>query len=182
MLRTMIHDMPWEKIQAEYDSGLTIRDICKITPTCFKTISKAKKLGLFKTRSQSEAGKLSRINKPRDYSEFRKNRSELVNYRANCSFKFNLKDFPNEFDFLLIEKHGWYLPKNRGNNLFGVSRDHAVSVRYGFDNNIPPEHLAHPANCVLMQHNKNVSKGIKNTISYEELLLKIETWNKKYGL
>lgn len=110
----------------------------------------------------------------------RENRPALINYRADCAFKFNLKDYPDEFDFTLIEIYGWYKAKNRGNNLNGVSRDHMVSVRHGFDNNIPAEHLSHPANCRLILHNDNISKGTQNFITYEELLNRIAEWNKKY--
>jgi len=127
--------------------------------------------------SQSCAAKFS--SKKRN-AEARLKRSALKNYRADCAFKFNLADYPDEFDFMLIEQYGWYKAKNRGNNLQGVSRDHMVSVRYGFDNNIPAEHLSHPANCKLIRHGENVSKGKKNSISYEELLEKIKTWNRKY--
>lgn len=182
MKRTLINDMPWEQIQSDYDSGLSTRDLCKKYVMSGKTIAKARTLKLFTSRSLSEAGKVTQMMKPRDYSEVRKHRSSLVNYRADCSFKFNLADYPDEFDFTLIESYGWYKPKNRGNNLTGVSRDHAVSVRYGFDNNLPAEHLAHPANCVLMQHGKNVSKGKNITMSYEELLKRIAAWDKKYNL
>jgi len=111
----------------------------------------------------------------------RANRPALVNYRADCKFKFGLSDYPAEFDFALIEEHGWYKPKNRGDNLTGVSRDHMVSVRYGFDNNIPAEHLRHPANCRLLTHSKNVSKGINNSVTYDELLLRIAKWDLKYN-
>jgi len=104
----------------------------------------------------------------------------IKSYRADCAFKFSLNDYPEEFNFTLIETYGWYKPKNKGDNLTGVSRDHAVSVRYGLDNNLPAAHLAHPANCVLMQHGKNVSKGTANSITYEELLNKISEWDKKY--
>jgi hypothetical protein len=114
------------------------------------------------------------------YAKAREMRTALENYRADCAFKFNLSDFPDEFDFALIETHGWYKPKNRGNNLFGVSRDHAVSVRYGFDNNLPAEHLAHPANCVLMRHGENVSKYTSNSMSYDDLLDRITKWDIKY--
>lgn len=114
------------------------------------------------------------------HKKARENRPALINYRKDCAFNFNLADYPEEFDFTLIEQFGWYKPKNKGNNLSGVSRDHLVSVRYGFDNNLPPEHLAHPANCALMQHGDNVSKGIKNSISYEDLLKRIDIWNSKY--
>ena len=105
----------------------------------------------------------------------------IKSYRADCAFKFSLNDYPEEFNFTLIETYGWYKPKNKGDNLFGISRDHAVSVRHGLDNNLPAAHLAHPANCVLMPHSKNVSKGTANSITYEELLNKISEWDMKYN-
>ena len=107
-------------------------------------------------------------------------RSAFSNYRADCSFNFSIKDYPSEFDFKLIEKYGWYSAKNRGNNLGGVSRDHMVSVKYGFVNNIPAEYIKHPANCKLLIHNENVSKGSKISITYEELLERIKLWDAKY--
>jgi len=62
--------------------------------------------------------------------------SEKNKYHNKCQFKFNLATYPNEFNFTLIEEHGWYKAKNHGDNPNGVSRDHIVSVKYGFDNNI----------------------------------------------
>ena len=90
-------------------------------------------------------------------------------------------DFPNEFDIVLVEQHGWYKATNRGNNLTGVSRDHIVSVRYGFDNGIDPSIISHPANCQLLQHGTNVSKGKKCDLTIEELFVKISNWNDKYN-
>jgi hypothetical protein len=104
----------------------------------------------------------------------------LSEYRRAASFKFNLSDYHTEFDFSLVKEHGWYSAKNRKDNLNGVSRDHMVSVRYGYDNNLPPEHIGHPANCRLVVHNHNVSKGSKNSISYEELLIRIKEWEDKH--
>lgn len=182
MKRLFINNMPWQDIQRHYDDGLSMRDLQEKFRISSKTLHKAKKLGLFTTRDLSSAMKLKLKNDPRDYSDVRQYRLPLENYRADCAFKFNLSDYPDEFDFTLIEIYGWYKPKNRGDNLNGVSRDHAVSVRYGFDNDLPAEHLAHPAKCVLMQHGENVSKGKKITMSYEELLKRIEEWDKKYGL
>jgi len=106
----------------------------------------------------------------------------LQEYRRLCAFKFNLADYPNEFDFDLIREYGWYKPKNKGNNLNGVSRDHLISVRYGFDNKIDPKILSHPANCKLMQHNNNVSKYTTCELSLEQLLERIDQWNEKYPL
>jgi hypothetical protein len=107
-------------------------------------------------------------------------KSSLKCYRALCEFKFSIKNYPDEFDTSLIEKHGWYLPTNRGNNLGGVSRDHIISVKFGYENNINPEMISHPANCRLVIHNENISKGSKCLYTVEELIAKIEEWNKKY--
>lgn len=119
-------------------------------------------------------------NRKRD-SKLRTTRTAFRNYRLDCQFQFSLNDYPDEFDFNLIEQHGWYLPKNRGDNLNGVSRDHMVSVKFGFDNSIPSEYIRHPANCKLLLHNSNVSKGPKNSITYGQLLERIQNWNTKYN-
>lgn len=118
----------------------------------------------------------------RDYKNFlsRSHRTPWINYRAECQFRFNIKDYPDEFDFALITQFGWYKASNRGNNLTGVSRDHMVSCRFGFDNQIPAEHIRHPANCKLMIHTENASKRTNNSITYNELLDRIKRWEKKY--
>lgn len=100
-------------------------------------------------------------------------------YRPLCEFRFNLNEYPNEFDFRLIEKHGWYSPTNKKNNLFGISRDHRYCVRDGFINKINPEIIKHPANCKLMIHSENNKKGHTNTITIGELLERIKKWNLK---
>lgn len=107
-------------------------------------------------------------------------KTTLAYYRKQCKFNFSLNDYPDEFDFRLIEQFGWYKAKNRGNNLSGISRDHIISVRYGFDNKIDPKIISHPANCQLMQHGKNVSKGTKCNLTIEELFDRINIWNDKY--
>jgi hypothetical protein len=147
----------------------TICIVCNNPFTYIKHYTKKDKLFCSKTCTTRKSAELKRLQRP-----------ALINYRADCAFKFNLSDFPDEFNFSLIEQCGWYRPKNRGNNLTGVSRDHMISVRYGFDNNIPTEHLSHPANCKLLQHGKNVSKGTKNSITYDELLIRIKEWDEKY--
>ncbi len=132
------------------------------------------------TSKRKQKNKIIRIRPPRLRSPIICDLTKLVEYRLACKFNFNLKDFPNEFDFSLIEKHGWYKPANKGNNLYGVSRDHMISVRYGFDNNIDPKILSHPANCKLLPHAENHAKHTKNSITLEELEIKIITWNIKY--
>ena len=116
-----------------------------------------------------------------EYERNHSKRTELEKYRDECSFRFALSDFPEEFDFSLIEEHGWYKAKNHGDNLYGVSRDHMVSVVYGFEHNIDPAIIAHPANCQLLVHSDNARKKDGCSITYEELLERIEKWEEKYG-
>jgi hypothetical protein len=101
-------------------------------------------------------------------------------YKYDTHFKFNLKDYPDEFDFSLIEVYGWYSPSNKKNNLGGVSRDHMLSVREGFELGIDPKLLSHPANCRLMIHNENISKNKNSSLTLYELLERIELFDKKY--
>lgn len=119
------------------------------------------------------------------YSQHRKNNvstsGSLSCYRSACAFRFNVYDYPEEFNLSLIETYGWYKAANRGNNLNGVSRDHIVSVRYGFDNNIDPSIIGHPANCQLLPHTENSKKFTNCHITIEELLKCIDKWDKKYG-
>jgi hypothetical protein len=111
----------------------------------------------------------------------RKNLSDLALYKAECRFQFSIKDFPEEFDFDLIREHGWYKAANHGNNLGGVSRDHMISVRWGFDHGILPILLRHPANCKLLVHSDNISKHKKCSLTVEELLDRIDAWDQAYG-
>lgn len=123
---------------------------------------------------------------PECYSQLRQNksnRSAKQQYRCQCSFKFNIEDYKDEFDFNLVEQYGWYSPSDSTKpNLEGVSKDHMISVNYGFEHNIDPKIISHPANCQLLKHTDNIRKNKKCSITLEELLEKIEQWNKKYGL
>lgn len=97
-------------------------------------------------------------------------------YRPKCDFKFSLNEYPDRFNFDLIEKYGWYSPTNKNNNLDGVSRDHIYSVRDGFENGISPDIISHPANCQLLIHSKNNTKNKYSEITIEKLLEKIKKW------
>jgi len=99
-------------------------------------------------------------------------------YKRECQFRFSLSDYPTKFDFSLIRKHGWYSAKNRGNNINGISRDHIISIRWGWEHGVDPKYISHPANCQLLLQRKNVSKGKKESISIDELKHRIDGWNK----
>lgn len=103
-------------------------------------------------------------------------------YRLQTVFKFNLNDYPEEFDFSLIKECGWYKAKNHGDNLNGISRDHMFSVSEGFKQGIDPYYISHPANCKLMKHEDNFKKNKYCSITKEELFQKVNEWNEKYGI
>ena len=103
-------------------------------------------------------------------------------YKRQCNFNFSLNNYPNEFDFSLIEKNGWYKAKNNGDNLYGVSRDHIFSINEAFKQKIDPYLISHPANCKLLLHSQNSSKSDFCGISIQELKKRIDEWNIKYGV
>jgi hypothetical protein len=97
-------------------------------------------------------------------------------YRYLCRFNFSISQFPIWFNGKIIEEHGWYSLEN----LNGVSRDHRISITDGWRNNIDPKFISHPANCVLLPHKQNQSKGFKSCISIQDLMEDIERFNKLY--
>ena len=110
----------------------------------------------------------------------RKHLNDYQKYYRDCQFKFALNEYPNEFDFSLIEKYGWYKAKNHGDNLNGVSRDHMFSIKEGFELGVDSKLISHPANCKLMIHVDNKKKHTKSSITVEELKTRISNWNLKY--
>lgn len=97
-------------------------------------------------------------------------------YRPLCEFDFDVKNFKNKFNTDLVDKFGWYSPRNKGNNIGGVSKDHLYSVKDGFINKISPDIIKHPANCELVKHLENQKKYNKSKITLQELLIRIENW------
>lgn len=97
-------------------------------------------------------------------------------YFDASSFKHGFKT-NSESQNQLLEEHGVY---NRISNPTGCVRDHLLSRRYGFDNNIDPAIIAHPANCEIVLHVENVRRAWQtsdNQITLEELLERIENWD-----
>ena len=104
---------------------------------------------------------------------------EKEQYWRECKFRFNFFDYPNEFDINLFETVGVY---NSETNANGISRDHLISVKFGYDNKINPKLISHPANCKLLRHTDNQKKNAKCAITIGELLNRIEEWDKKYNV
>lgn len=111
---------------------------------------------------------------------YRSNLTEYNRYRKECQFRFNLKDFPEEFDFELIKKYGMYKAKNRGNNPDGINRDHMFSILEGYRQNVDPYLISHPANCQLLLHSDNIKKRDKCSITLEQLKQRVCEWDERY--
>lgn len=106
-------------------------------------------------------------------------------YYTASRFRFNVYNYPEEFDLTLIDQYGWYTcpgkkRKKQIRNTSGVSRDHIISVSYGFANNIDPKIIAHPANCRIVLQSENKRKAGKCDITLVQLLEKIKLWEEKY--
>lgn len=99
-------------------------------------------------------------------------------YKSDCSFRFNVFDYPNLQGYELLQLKGLYHPES---NPTGVVRDHIMSREYGWRNNIPSHILAHPANCQIIGNAENLRKGAQSHITYDELLNRIELWNQQNG-
>ena len=110
------------------------------------------------------------------------NKTEIELYKRQCQFVFALNEFPNEFNFALINENGWYKAKNHGNNLGGITRDHMFSIKEGFRKQIDPYYISHPANCELMRQADNASKHSKCSINEKELMERITEWEKRNGV
>lgn len=101
-------------------------------------------------------------------------------YRPACNFKFNIYHYGNFFDLKSIKKYGWYKPKNRGNNLNGISKDHILSVCDGFRMKISPLIVSHQANCKLILHKENQIKHSKSSVKLDDLIKNIKNFEKHY--
>lgn len=108
-------------------------------------------------------------------------KTDKQKYYMEARFKFNVYNFPEKFDINLINTYGWYScpgkkRKNSPKNVNGVSRDHLVSISYGFKNNIDPKIISHPANCQIVLHSENKRKSENCKITLDELLERIKNW------
>lgn len=97
-------------------------------------------------------------------------------YKINCQFHFNLGDFPEEFELKKVRKM-FHPFKNK----HGYTRDHMLSIFDGFNQNIDPKIISHPANCKLIKHSKNSSKNKKSSITLNVLQERIIDWDRKYA-
>ena len=103
--------------------------------------------------------------------------SEKDIYYKNCQFKFDVFKHTKILGYELFKEHTWYHPIN---NVNGLTRDHMMSISYGYEHGIDPEMISHPANCQIMLALDNFKKNYKTSITYEQLKERIENWNTNF--
>ena len=92
----------------------------------------------------------------------------------------NLYDYPELFDIDELNRVGFvsFGGKRGGElNLDGLSRDHKVSVSYAIKNKCDPYYITHPLNCELMPHKRNKKKHGECSITYDELVSTIKSYD-----
>ena len=94
-------------------------------------------------------------------------------YRRKSTFSFSDDQIRRINGYDLFIKNGIY---NHRDNPNGVVKDHMVSKKFGFDNNIDPQIIGHPANCEFLTNSDNCRKNYYCSITLEELMRRIELW------
>ncbi len=107
------------------------------------------------------------------------NLTEREKYYKECAFTFNPYIYKHILGYDLLKKYSWYNTKDK---IDGLARDHRISRDFGFNNNVNPKLISHPANCEIMLHKNNSTKSKKCSITVEELKEAIKEWDTKYGI
>jgi hypothetical protein len=99
-----------------------------------------------------------------------RNESSIAYYRYQCRFKIDIENISLIKGFEKLEKYGIY---NKDLNPNGVVKDHRVSVKFGFDNNICPSIIGNITNCEFLEYRDNCRKSDNCSVSLKELLREI---------
>lgn len=93
--------------------------------------------------------------------------------RDAFKFTFTIENYPELFDLTIIKKIGWF---HHTKNKDGLSRDHKISINNAIKFNYDRFYIKHPLNCEIMTQRKNSSKGAFSSLTYEELVQKVDTY------
>ena len=107
------------------------------------------------------------------------NLTEREKYYKECTFTFNPYIYEHILGYDLLKKYSWYNTKDK---IDGLARDHRISRDFGFNNNVNPKLISHPANCEIMLQSDNSTKKEKCSITLEELKEQVKEWDTKYGV
>lgn len=97
-------------------------------------------------------------------------------YHSACQFKFNPYSILSIPGYTNLLKNGVYSFTNTS----GMTRDHMVSIDYGWRNGIDPAIISHPANCEFLPMAENSKKYTSCSITTQHLLERIESRNFEY--
>jgi hypothetical protein len=98
----------------------------------------------------------------------------------NFRFKFNVYHYPDLFNLDELNSVGWYSQGGKSRKPYnpnGLARDHRVSASESLRNNYDHYYITHPINCELMSQRKNSSKHSKSSMTYEELIQKVNEYD-----
>lgn len=109
------------------------------------------------------------------------NKDDWDIYLKAASFKhgFEFTKYTTEEEKTLLLEFGVRNTKSEVDpNFEGVVRDHLLSRKTGFENNIPTWIISHPANCEIVTHAENMKRKGQNSdqITFEELLWRIDNF------
>lgn len=105
---------------------------------------------------------------------------KVKEYRSKTRFSFTSAQYPHLFSDPRIKKYGWYRRAWPYPN--AVVFDHLYRVIDGYNNNIPPEIISHPANAELVTMKENRRRQNKSSITLDELYERIEIFEKTYPM
>jgi hypothetical protein len=103
-----------------------------------------------------------------------------VSNKSGYKFTFNVFHYPELFDIDLLKSVGWFSPGGKAGkwNPNGLSRDHKISVNDAVAKGYDPYYITHPLNCELMPHVKNNKKKTNSSITYEQLKLIVDDYER----
>lgn len=114
------------------------------------------------------------------HREMNKSKSQTVlnsidwnTYHSLCQFRFDKSQYSKIDGFNLLKMYGMWSHDNPN----GVARDHKISIKWGYDHNISPSIISHPANCEFIPFRENSSKGADCSITLSQLLTHIDKWS-----
>lgn len=104
--------------------------------------------------------------------------NKVKEYRAKASFSFTSKQYPHLFSDPQIKQYGWY--RRKWPYPKAMVFDHLYRIIDGFNNNIPPEILSHPANAELVNMEENRRRQNRSSITINDLYERIKIFDKIY--
>lgn len=101
--------------------------------------------------------------------------------REKYKFSFNIADYPDLFDIEFIKTVGFCTKGPGKRDTSKLSRDHKVSISDAAKGDYDPYYITHPLNCELMTMKQNNEKKSKSSISYDDLILLVDSYERING-